>query len=256
MALFSGRTEAQKKSEEAAKTEERKSEDKIAEEITDLSASERPRNVSRAKTEAEEVISTATIADIRGAALIGRGRCPECGGRTESLLYTAVCTSCGWLRQFAPEGGHCILYLETGDTLTCDRTYTVKRDQLLCVKDDVVVSQIDRSTVRRIDFVWGEKELARARERLRKERRGVCSWCEKDLDDVEEDDAPFEEFVAFGVFQERYVFCKTACLRSFRKQYPVRIHRNCYETDCSSCDECMKRFDTHGFKRVRVDQTG
>lgn len=251
MMLFKRHRE--KKAGEATQIEEKTSDKKIQEELSELSASEKPSKVHRAKSEAEAVISNATIADIRGVALMERGRCPECGGRTEGLLFTAVCPLCGWYRQIAPEGGHCLVYLDTGETISCDRLFNIRGEQILCVKKNVVLSQVARSCIRRIDYVWGEGELEMARERFRKEHFGVCAWCGKYLEEAEEEDAPFEEFVAFGAFQERHLFCSRKCLDAFRKQYPVRIHRNCYETECNSCNQCIKRYDTRDFKRIKLE---
>lgn len=224
----------------------------LQEEISELSASEKPSRVVRAKSEAEEAIRDATLADIRGMTLMERGRCPRCGGRTESLLFSAACTSCGWFRRFAPEGGHCAVLLDTGETIECDRVLEVESDQVLCVKDNVVRSQLARQCVRRIDYEWADEDLATATERYIKEHAGICAWCETLLKDLDEEGAPFEEFVAFGAFQERYLLCSSKCLRAFRKQYPTRIHRNCYETDCGGCKMCIRRYDVEGYHRTRL----
>jgi len=266
MAFMRSRSETDKKHDET-RTEDRKGEGKLVEELSELSATEHPRKVSRAKNEAEAAIHDATIADIRGVALMERGRCPKCGGRTESLLFTSVCVTCGWFRRFAPEGGQCVVYLDTGDSISCDRVFSVQDGQILCVRADVVTAQLSRSAVRRIDYQWGDAELEEARDRARKERFGVCAWCEKTFDtepgedgaretsddEDEDEEGPFEEYVAFGAYQERYLFCSKKCLRAFRRQYPVRIHRNCYERDCNDCDACTKRYDTQHFKRVETN---
>jgi len=251
MALFNKRKDGRRKAGGEEKPDG--GEEKLKEELSELSAGEQPRKISKAKSEAEAVIKDATMAEVRGVALMGRGRCPECGGRLDPMLFTSVCSQCGWYRQFAPDGGHCQVFLENGETIVCDRIFRVKDQQLLCVKDNTVLSQIAAGHVRRIDFVWGEKELEVARERYRRETAGVCSWCEALLTEVEEKEAPYEEYVAFGAFQERYMFCSLQCLRAFRKQYAVRINRNCYETECSECEQCIKRFDVSRFKRVRID---
>jgi hypothetical protein len=103
--------------------------------------------------------------------------------------------------------------------------------------------------VRRVEYVWEDEELQEAREQVKRLIKGACSWCEKGLEQVESD-GPFVDYVAFGRLQERYVFCATKCMRQFRRQFPTRIHRNCYEDDCSKCDKCIKRYDTTGFKRT------
>ena len=75
----------------------------------------------------------------------------------------------------------------------------------------------------------------------------ICSWCNEALNPDEEE--IYEDYVAFGTFQEHYIFCSEKHQKEFRKMYPSRIHRNCYETDCNQCELCIKRYDTHGFKR-------
>ena len=47
---------------------------------------------------------------------------------------------------------------------------------------------------------------------------------------------------AFGTAQERFVFCTDDCYEAFRRMYPARVHRNCYERDCAGCDLCVKRY--------------
>jgi len=222
---------------------------KLEEELSELTALKRPKEVDRARGEAEAAVSHATMAEIRGIAMIERGRCPECGGRTEIFLFTTLCATCGWYRRREGEVGRCSVLLDTGETIECDRTYDAKNDFVLCVKDRAVFAQVGRSHIRRIDFVWQEEELTQAWQRFRREHTGICAWCEKELG--QEGDLPaVEEYVAFGAYQERHLICCAKCLGAFRKQYPTRIHRNCYETDCNICEQCHKRFDTTGWQRA------
>ena len=224
----------------------------VAEELSEIAANERPSEVDRARSEAEKAISSATREDIRGMTLLGRGRCPECGSRTESFLFTNICAVCGWYRRTVNEHGCCVVHLDGDGTIDCDRVYNGKDNVLLCLKDEVVVSQVARAHVQRVDYIMDEAELKEAWEMDRKKRKGVCSWCEQPLDALAEGQAPIEEYVAFGAYQERYMLCSLKCLTAFRKQYPPRIHRNCYETNCNACDQCIKRFDTSGFQRMTL----
>ena len=96
--------------------------------------------------------------------------------------------------------------------------------------------------------MWKAGELEQARQDMYRIRGGVCSWCEKDFADSDVGD-PLEDYVAFGTLQERYVLCSEKCMSAFRKQYPPRVHRNCYETDCKDCTLCVKRFDVQSFRR-------
>lgn len=206
------------------------------------------RNIKRADSEAKEVVAKAARDDIRKIKILERGRCPECQGRTENLLFTVVCPSCGWYRRAIPRSGHSVVYLRTGEKIICDVTFSSSQDEILCVTKGVVTSQLMRSSVERIDHVWKEKELEQARKDMYIVRGGICSWCEKDLADLT-DDGPYDDYVAFGTLQERYVLCSEKCMKAFRTQYPSRIHRNCYDTNCKDCNLCIKRFDVQNFER-------
>ena len=219
----------------------------LEEELQELTAAEGRKEIDRADSEVKEAVSEATRADIRDIKLIGHGRCPRCRSRTDNFLYTVVCPSCGWYRRELPSIGKSIVHLDTGEKIACDRVYSA-RDEVLCVRNGVVISQVVRKCIRRIEYVWEESELAQAREQAKKRHAGACSWCERDLSESEEG-APYVDFVAFGSAQERYVFCTEKCMSSFRRRYPSRIHRNCYETECSSCDKCIRRYDVDGFRR-------
>jgi hypothetical protein len=222
----------------------------LQDELSELVAAGKRSDVDKAIVEAEEAVNAAKNADIRGLKMIEQGRCPECGARTDTFLYTSVCASCGWYRRAVPDVGSCVVYLVDGKEVHCDRVYTVRDEQILCVNDGVVRTQLNQREVKRIDYDWTEHELDEARTRAQKQREGACSWCERSLAEAEEEDAPYDEYVAFGLMQEHYIFCSKRCLEAFRRQYPSRIHRNCYETDCRTCTQCIKRFDTDGFKRV------
>ncbi len=247
MKLFGRRSKTKEKQTETIKSE-LPTDEKLAEELDELSAIGDKRDVSAADVQVKEAVTKATRDDIRSIKLIERGRCPNCQGRTENFLYTVICPSCGWFRRNVPEGGRSVVHLNNGNKIQCDHVYRGGTDEYLCVMNGVVVSEVMRTGVRRIDHLWDTKELERARERARKRQGGLCSWCEKSLDEADEG-GPWMDYVAFGISQERYVFCSEKCQREFRRQYPSRIHRNCYETDCNACDKCVKRYDTHGFKR-------
>ena len=233
--------------QEAVSIEDVSKEVKIEEELSELGIGDQ-RNIKRADIEAKEVVTKAARDDIRKIKIRERGRCPECQGRTENLLFTVVCPNCGWYTRMTPHSGHSTVYLKNGEKITCDNTFKGGTDEILCITKGVVTSQIMRSAVDRIDHVWNEQELEQAKHDIYVIRGGVCSWCEKDLSDAE-GEGPFEDYVAFGAHQERYIFCSEKCMATFRTQYPSRIHRNCYETNCKDCVLCVKRFDVQHFKR-------
>jgi hypothetical protein len=253
MPLFGNRGDEKKRSEQI---DDEPQDATLKEALSELVAGGKRKEVDRALTEAEQAVDEATRADIRGLKMLERGRCPDCSGRLENYLYTTVCPACGWFRRRVPDTGRCTVYLESGRELQCDRVFEVRGDQVLCVTEGVVRAQVNRRFVRSIDYQWGEEELREARDLALKERQGICSWCESSLMEIEdserEEGAPFDEYVAFGAYQEHYVFCSRKCLESFRKQFPSRVHRNCYETECGHCDKCIKRYDTDGYRRVML----
>lgn len=254
MALFGGKSEERRKRPESMIDASK--DPSLAEELEELAGSKSRKEITRAGTEVEQAVTEAKRADIRQIMMIEHRRCPQCGGRTDNYLLTVVCPSCGWYKREQPTAGKTVVHLDDGATISCDRIYRVKDDEFVCVEQGVVISLVMRRHVRRIEYQWTESELTQMRKRSRKLRTGICYWCEKDLSDAEEavsqegrPAGPFEDYVAFGIFQERFVFCSEACMASFRRRYPSRVHRNCYETDCKSCDNCIKRYDVDGFRR-------
>ena len=68
-----------------------------------------------------------------------------------------------------------------------------------------------------------------------------CDWCNNAADP--EKDGFHSVHVAFGASQARYCFCQDECYESFRRMYPSRVDRNCYERNCAECNLCIKRYD-------------
>ncbi len=202
----------------------------------------------RADTEVKEVVSRATQTDIRNILLIDMGRCPQCHGRTESFLYTVVCPSCGWFRREVPSRGSSIVTMKSGQTISCDYIHHSNRNEILCIRDGVVIAEIMVDELSKIDHVWETNELDEARILQHRVKTGICAWCERSIAETEPEGHGID-YVAFGAMQERYLFCTEKCQRAFRKHFPARVHRNCYEVDCNVCSLCIKRFDTRGFKR-------
>lgn len=67
-----------------------------------------------------------------------------------------------------------------------------------------------------------------------------CAWCNATC--RPEQDGFHLVHVALGTFQERHCFCSDECFEAFRRMYPPRVHRNCYERPCSECHFCVKRY--------------
>ncbi len=246
MPLFGSRFGSRRK-QPASPVDDLPSDAMIGEQLEELERTEDKKEIGRADKEVREAVTQATRADIRDVKLMEHGRCPRCRSRTDNFLYTVICPSCGWHRREIPSSGASVVHMDTGEKIACDRVYSAG-DAFLCVKDGIVVSQVMRKCVRRVEYTWEESEFALAREQAKKRRTGLCSWCERDLAESEEG-GPYNDYVAFGSMQERYVFCSEKCMKSFRKLYPSRIHRNCYETDCPDCKKCIKRYDADGFRR-------
>ena len=208
------------------------------------------RVISRASEAAEEAVNKAQQVDLVNIKLQEQGRCPICQGRTENFLFTVVCPSCGWFRRNSPRGGRSIVYLNTGEEVHCDHVYRGGNDEVLCILDGVVISEVMRIAVRKIDHVWEKEELAQAREQALRVREGICSWCDKVLNE-EARGLALVDYVAFGAHQDRYQYCSENCRKAYRKHYPSRIHRNCYEVDCNTCDKCIKRFTAEESAGIR-----
>lgn len=67
-----------------------------------------------------------------------------------------------------------------------------------------------------------------------------CAWCNRPCQP--EKDGFHLVHVAFGTTQERHCFCSDDCYEAFRRMYPSRVHRNCYETPCAECTFCVRRY--------------
>lgn len=68
----------------------------------------------------------------------------------------------------------------------------------------------------------------------------LCAWCNTTC--RPEQDGFHLVHVALGTFQERHCFCSDDCFEAFRRMYPARVHRNCYERPCADCNYCVKRY--------------
>ena len=229
------------------KNNEMNTEVTLRDEFTSLSDIGDPQDIGKADNDVKEAVTEAARSDMRDILMIDQGRCPTCHARTESFLFTVVCPSCGWYRRRVPEKGKSTVLLNDGEKITCDYVHRGK-EEYLCIRDGVVVAEVMRTSVDMIRHDWKERELEEVRQQQIKYKTGLCSWCEKQLSEVDPDEIQ-EDYSAFGAVQEHYVFCSEKCQKAFRKQYPSRIHRNCYETDCNTCSQCIAKFDTKGFTR-------
>jgi hypothetical protein len=172
-----------------------------------------------------------------------------------------------------PESGSVNVYLDDGSRIACDAVFDTKGGYLLCIADDVIRARVDKKNVSHIEFEWRKEEVDQRREQYRRETRGVCHWCEKPFDEVfaehlkrveeakkakRDPEKPWEAIIvysAFGVYQNRYEFCSERCENAFKRQYPVRVHKNCYDRTCPDCTLCIKKYEGYDetlFKRLET----
>ena len=216
-------------------------ESKVEEDISLLKEERERKVVEKLSTDVQDTIKQATRDDLRGLKLLERGRCPECGWRTEQYLYTSICTHCGWSKRITPDVGKVIVHLDDGRKVEADKAFEVRDGVILCLKGDVITHVIMHKALAYVEYVWTEEELDQIREKRAGELKPLCNWCFNPIKDLRK---KVTYYIALGVDQERFSFCSEECGISFEKQYPARVHRNCYEQDCNVCHECRKKHDT------------
>ena len=213
-----------------------------AEEAMNLIVKDGKNNLDETMEEINAAVQEAAKASLRDIRLMEEGRCPSCGHKTQQFLFTSVCASCGWFSFISPEEGNLNIHLKDGTPIECGTTFDTHGGYILGITDGVVRAKVSTDNVRHIEFVWSDDEIARKRKTIAQEQAGVCSWCEKSLTEMEEDQEPRIVYASFGVSQDRFVFCSERCEDGFKKQYPVRVHKNCYNRTCLDCDLCNKKY--------------
>jgi len=191
--------------------------------------------------EIDEAVKEAAKSSLRDIRLMEEGRCPSCGHKTNPFLFTTVCANCGWFSHISPEDGHSVIHLKNGGTIECGSTFDTKDYYILGITDGVVRAKVSKENVEYIEFRWTDDEIEKKRQARVAVQAGVDSWTEKSLTDYEDEDQVII-YAAFGQTQERYVFGNRENAEAFKKQYPVRVHKNCYGRTCLDCDLCIKRF--------------
>ncbi len=190
--------------------------------------------------EIDTAVKEAAKASLRDIRLMEEGRCPSCGHKTRQFLFTSVCASCGWFSFISPEEGKSIIHLKNANTIECGTTFDTRGDYILGITDGVVRAKVSKENVEYIEFAWTEEEITKKRKTRTREQAGICGWCEKHLTETEGE--PIIVYAAFGNYQDRYTFCSEKCEEAFKKQYPVRVHKNCYNRSCIGCDLCSKKY--------------
>ncbi|RKY62824.1 MAG: hypothetical protein DRP95_00600 [Candidatus Latescibacterota bacterium] len=196
-------------------------------------------SVRKVISEVRETIREATRASLRDVKLLEEGRCPNCGRKTRQFLFTTVCEYCGWSSFITPKRGHVVIHLRDGKTIESHTVFRTIQGDVLGISDEVVRVRIPQNNIGYIEYIWTDDEIAERREQLRREQLVVCDWCGRE---VQWDEYVAVTYAAFGKEQQRFLFCSEKCKQAFQRQYPMRIHRNCYERPCAGCNECIKRY--------------
>lgn len=194
----------------------------------------------RVQKEAEKQIQVAAEDSLRKIHVIKSGLCPQCGEHLKDHLFTAVCEACGWHSYETPQKGVRV-HITDGTQIEGDCCYVVKSGEILVVSDDVVIAKLFKPSVRWIEYLWQKEEVITRYKQLVERLKIFCGWCNEVADPAKQGFTLVH--IAFGSVQERFVFCSPQCYEAFRKMYPSRVHRNCYERNCAECNLCVKRYD-------------
>lgn len=192
--------------------------------------------------EAEKTVVSAAEDSLKRLHVIQMGRCPECGDHLSRHLFATICESCGWNEFDTPRSGPVRVHLKgQNDPIAGDRAYQVKNGSVLVVKDEVVVARINKDVVGWVEYGWSKDEIDARHRQVVDQLTIPCGWCIQPCDS--DKDGFHMVQVAFGSSQERYTFCSDECYEAFRKMYPARVDRDCYERNCKECSLCVKRYD-------------
>jgi hypothetical protein len=205
--------------------------------------------------EAQRQLREAAEVSLRRLHIVQQGRCPQCGERLRQHLFAAICENCGWNACDTPRRGGVRVHLADGqEVLEGDRCYAVRDGAFLLLRQEVVVARLPAAAVRWIEYLWPEDELEQRHREARDRLTIRCDWC-NEVADPETDGFHMVQ-VAFGAWQERYCFCRDECYEAFRKMYPARVHRNCYERSCRDCNLCLKRYEdeSEGIRALAREQ--
>ncbi len=194
----------------------------------------------RLHQQATKEVQSAAEDSLKKLHVLRLGRCPSCGEHLRRHLFASICENCGWHTFEAPRNGPVVVHLKSGETLQGDRCYFVKDRAVLVIKNDLVVAKLTANAYDHIEYLWSDAEINQRHRQVNERMKLTCGWCNDDADP--EKDGFHLVHIAFGTSQERYCFCCDECYEAFRKMYPSRVHRNCYERDCSECELCTKRY--------------
>lgn len=208
----------------------------------------------RLQREAEKQVQGAAEDSIKELHVVQMGVCPRCGEHLNEHLFATICKACGWNTFEVPQRGPVRVHLrENNVPVEGEHCYVLTTGDVFVIRNDVVSAKVPKDAVSWIEYVWSEEEIAQRYKQVIDRLKITCGWCNGPADP--DQDGFCLAQVAFGTSQERYVFCSSACYEAFRKMYPPRVHRNCYETKCSECTLCTKRYDdeSDGIRMIAKD---
>jgi len=201
--------------------------------------------VERSQKTAEREVRVAAEQSLKRQHILQRGRCPLCSEALRQHSFISVCVACGWSTWSTPkEGGVKVHLTGGGEPVAGDAAYVVKDGVTVVRRGEFCHARLPAGAVSWIEYAWTKREMDERKRSLNERLFVTCGWCNKKVDT--EADGFHLIHVAFGTTQERYCMCSDECYEAFRKMYPARIHRNCYDRDCEDCTECMKRYQTEG----------
>ncbi len=203
----------------------------------------------RLQREAEQQMQTAVEDSVKRVHIFNMGRCPNCNERLAQHLFAAICEKCGWKTFERPRNGPVRVHLQGGNMPINGENCYNTLDTLVVLKDNAVIALIPRRSVAWVEYVWSESEMQQRYKQLIAAQEIRCGWCDGPADPEKEGFNLVQ--LALGTSQERYVFCSDPCYEAFRKMYPSRVHRNCYERNCAECNLCVKRYEDEA-EGVRV----
>ena len=204
--------------------------------------------------EVQEEIQDAAEDSLKKLHLAQAGHCPACGEPLRRHLFAAICEGCGWHTYDVPRTGPVRIHLKKGDApVEGDRCYLLKIGDVLLVKHDVVVARIARDAISWIEYYWTEDEDEQRYKQAVGRLSVICGWCGQPASPSH--DGFHVVQVAFGSTQERHCFCSDDCYEAFRRMYPARVHRDCYERNCKDCSLCVRRYgeETEGIRMADKD---
>lgn len=208
----------------------------------------------RVQMEADREIRSAAEQSLKRLHVLQRGRCPQCGDSLRQHLFASICDSCGWSSYSQPRQGGVRIHLMKDDTcIEGDRCYVVKDGVTVVLRGEVVVARIPPRGLSWIEYAWLPEEIEMREKQIRERLTVPCGWCGTETN-ADKDGFHMVQ-VAFGATQERYCFCSDECYEAFRQMYPARVHRNCYERSCDTCDLCVKRYrdEAEGIRTLAKD---